>query len=71
MEEKMLNVSSSPHVRDNSSTKSIMRDVVIALLPATIVGIYNFREWQANLVNINTGIFACHSITELLNYFKN
>ncbi len=43
MEEKMLNVSSSPHVRDNSSTKSIMRDVVIALLPATIVGIYNFR----------------------------
>lgn len=43
MEEKMLNVSSSPHVRDNSSTKSIMRDVVIALLPATAVGIYNFR----------------------------
>lgn len=43
MEEKMLNVSSSPHVRDNSSTKSIMRDVVIALLPATIVGVYNFR----------------------------
>ena len=40
MEEKLLNVSSSPHVRDHSSTKSIMRDVVIALLPA---GIYNFR----------------------------
>lgn len=43
MEEKMLNVSSSPHVRDNSSTESIMRDVVIALLPATFVGVYNFR----------------------------
>lgn len=43
MEEKLLNVSSSPHVRDHSSTKSIMRDVVIALLPATLVGIYNFR----------------------------
>lgn len=43
MEEKLLNVSSSPHVRDHSSTKSIMRDVVIALLPATAVGIYNFR----------------------------
>lgn len=43
MEEKMLNVSSSPHVRDNSSTKSIMRDVVIALLPAVAVGVYNFR----------------------------
>lgn len=43
MEEKLLNVSSSPHVRDNSSTKSIMRDVVIALIPTTLVGIYNFR----------------------------
>lgn len=43
MEEKLLNVSSSPHVRDQSSTKSIMRDVVIALLPAALVGIYNFR----------------------------
>ena len=43
MEEKLLNVSSSPHVRDHSSTKSIMRDVVIALLPAARVGIYNFR----------------------------
>lgn len=42
MEEKLLNVSSSPHVRDNSSTKSIMRDVVIALIPTTLVGIYNF-----------------------------
>ena len=43
MEEKLLNVSSSPHVRDHSSTKSIMRDVVIALLPEAMVGIYNFR----------------------------
>ena len=43
MEENLLNVSSSPHVRDHSSTKSIMRDVVIALLPAALVGIYNFR----------------------------
>ena len=33
MEEKLWNVSSSPHVRDHSSTQSIMRDVVIALLP--------------------------------------
>ena len=39
MEEKLWNVSSSPHVRDHSSTQSIMRDVVIALLPATIIGI--------------------------------
>ena len=53
MEEKLLNVSSSPHVRDNSSTKSIMRDVVIALLPATAVGIYNFGA-RALLVILTT-----------------
>ena len=53
MEEKLLNVSSSPHVRDNSSTKSIMRDVVIALIPATLVGIYNFGV-RALLVILTT-----------------
>lgn len=53
MEEKLLNVSSSPHVRDHSSTKSIMRDVVIALLPAALVGIYNFRLSAVLVILIN------------------
>lgn len=35
-------VSSSPHVRSNDSTHTIMRDVIIALLPATLVGFYMF-----------------------------
>ena len=39
---KLLNVSASPHVRDNVSTKSIMRDVVIAMLPTSIFGVVNF-----------------------------
>ena len=34
----MLNVSSSPHIRHEDTTSGIMMDVVIALLPATIVG---------------------------------
>ena len=38
----VLNISSSPHVRDKSSTKSIMWDVFLALMPAAIFGIYNF-----------------------------
>ena len=38
----MLNVSSSPHVRDKSSTNRIMLDVCIALLPACAFGVYNF-----------------------------
>lgn len=47
---KLYSVSSSPHVRDRSSTRSIMRDVVIALLPATAVGIWNFRMSAALVV---------------------
>lgn len=35
-------VSSSPHVRSNDSTSNLMRDVVIALVPATLVGFYIF-----------------------------
>ncbi len=38
----LLNVSASPHVRSKISTKSIMLDVFIALIPATLFGIYNF-----------------------------
>ncbi|QUI23324.1 RnfABCDGE type electron transport complex subunit D [Vallitalea pronyensis] len=35
-------VSSSPHIRSNESVDRIMRHVVIALLPATVFGIYHF-----------------------------
>ena len=55
--EKLLNVSSSPHVRDKSSTKSIMRDVCIALIPATLVGIGNFGV-RALLVILTTCVSA-------------
>ena len=34
---KLFNVSSSPHVRNNDTTQRIMRDVAIAMLPATAV----------------------------------
>lgn len=35
-------VSGTPHVRSKESIQSIMRDVIIALIPATAVGIYYF-----------------------------
>ena len=38
----LLNISSSPHVRDKSSTQSIMWCVILCLLPAAVFGIYNF-----------------------------
>lgn len=42
MEKKLL-ASSSPHIRSKLSTPGIMRDVVIALLPAMAAGLYFFR----------------------------
>lgn len=36
------NISSSPHIRSKVTTSNIMLQVLIALLPATIFGIYNF-----------------------------
>ncbi len=42
MNEQLLNVSSSPHIRSKHSTRSIMTDVIIALMPATLFGIYHF-----------------------------
>ena len=38
--EKMLRVSSSPHARAKHTTQSIMRDVVIALMPALAAATY-------------------------------
>lgn len=46
---EMYNVSVSPHLRSETGTNSIMRDVAIALLPPCLFGIYNFG-YQALLV---------------------
>ena len=40
---KLLHTSSSPHVRDKTDTTRIMIDVIIALMPATLYGIYQFK----------------------------
>lgn len=37
-----LTVTSSPHIRSKNSTAGIMRDVVIALLPALLAGVWHF-----------------------------
>ncbi len=38
---KALGISTSPHVRGKLSTGEVMYDVILALLPVTVVGIYN------------------------------
>ena len=54
---KLLNVSSSPHVRSHENTQSIMMDVMIAMLPATAFGVFQFGL-NALLVLIVT-VAAC------------
>ena len=61
MSEKMK-VSSNPHIRANTSTSGIMLTVIIALLPATGFGIYNFG--LRALAHILITIAAC-VLTEL------
>jgi len=43
MSTEMYTVSSSPHIHSKDSIQGIMRDVLIALLPATLVGIWVFK----------------------------
>ena len=52
-----FNVSTNPHVRSKDTTQKIMLYVIIALLPASIFGIYNFG-WDA-LLRIVVGIATC------------
>ena len=54
---EQYHVSSSPHVRAKDSTSLIMLYVIIALLPTTFVGIWNFG-WRA-LVLILVTILSC------------
>lgn len=54
---KLLNVSSSPHVRSKTTTQSIMFDVAIAMIPATLYGVWQFGM-HALLVLITT-VLSC------------
>jgi len=58
----LLKVSSNPHVRSKVTTSSIMAAVVIALLPATGFGIYNFG------LNALILIVACIASTVLTEF---
>ena len=40
--EQTMKISSSPHIRDKETTTNIMGKVLVALMPATIFGVYNF-----------------------------
>ena len=54
-----LTISSSPHVHSKTSTQTIMRDVVIALMPALIASVifFGFRSLLVTLVSVAACVF--------------
>ncbi len=48
-----LMVSSSPHIRSKETVSSVMRDVVIALVPATVMGIIFFGLSAAVMIAVS------------------
>ena len=63
----MLKISTAPHMQTNQDTKSLMRDVVIALLPTAFVGVL-FFGLNALLV-IMTSVAACVGFEYLFNRY--
>ena len=61
--DKLLNISSSPHVRNRETTGSIMSDVLIALIPATGFAVYKFGL-HAFIIILVSVIFsmACEAV---------
>ena len=51
----MLQVSSSPHIRDNTTSRRLMLDVIIALIPAVAASIYIFGSAAAIIITVTTG----------------
>ncbi len=53
----MLHVSSSPHIRSRVKTNYIMQTVILALMPTTLFGIYNFGSRALAIVLLS--IISC------------
>ena len=63
--DNMLHLSTSPHIHSGKSTAGIMRDVIIALLPAAIAGTIIFG-WRSLLV-ISVCVISCVLFEALFN----
>lgn len=64
----MFNVSASPHVRSGVTTAGIMRDVVIALLPAALFGVFQFglRAFLVLLTCVVTSVLSEYIYRKLM-----
>ena len=69
----MFNVSSNPHVKDKITTQNVMLYVIIALLPTTIFGVFNYTSMFGLKYGIRTIvlILACITVCVLSEYLFN
>ena len=64
---ELLHVSSSPHIRAQLTTDKLMKTVVLALMPATLFGIYNFGFRALFLILLSVG--TCVATEGLFEHF--
>lgn len=50
---ELLHISSAPHIRSALTTKSVMRDVLLALLPTTVLGIWVHGAYAALVIALS------------------
>ncbi len=63
----LFHVSAAPHTRSPITTKSIMRDVILALIPAGLFGVYNFGINALTVIVVS--IASCVLTEYLFNRF--
>lgn len=64
---ELFSVSTSPHVRSRQTTSAIMLDVLIALIPASVFGVYNFG--LGALARIIISMVTCVAVEAVYEYF--
>ena len=69
----MFNVSSNPHVKDKITTQKVMLCVIIALMPTTLFGVYNYTSMFGLEYGLRTIllIVACVAVCVLSEYLFN
>ena len=58
----MFNVSSNPHVKDKITTQNVMLYVIIALIPTTLFGVYNYTSMFGMKYGIRTMLLIAYCI---------
>ena len=59
----MFNISSNPHIKDKSTTQKVMLYVIIALLPTTLFGVFNYTSMFGLKYGIRTILLIAYCIT--------